>query len=253
MIGPFLWMVSTSFKIPSEVISYPPVLFPKQPTLRHYIRIFTEMRFGIFFLNSLYICTIVTLCSLVTDSFVGYVFAKFKFWGRNVCFMLILSTMMIPFAVKMVPLYLIIAKLHLIDSHLALIIPSLYGPFGIFLMRQFMHSIPNELREAALIDGCSEFRIFWSIIFPLCKPALAALAIFVFMWNWDSFMWPLIVLQTTVKFTLPLGLVMFSNQWWTDYALVMTGATVSMIPVLIVFLIMQRKFIEGITLTGLKV
>ncbi|HPC78131.1 MAG TPA: carbohydrate ABC transporter permease, partial [bacterium] len=188
----------------------------------------------------------------LTSSFVGYVFAKFNFWGKEVIFMMILSTMMIPFAVTMIPLYLIISKLGWINSHLALIIPGLYSTFGIFLMRQFMSSIPNELREAAIVDGCGEFRTFWSIILPQCKPVLAALGIFTFMWNWDNFLWPLIVLNNEDKFTLPVGLSMFSQQWWTNYGLVMAGATISVIPVLIVFFIFQKQFIQGIVLTGLK-
>jgi len=249
---PFIWMISTSFKTPPQIISYPPTLIPKPPTLEYYTQIFTKLNFGRFFLNSGYISVIITASALLTSSFVGYVFAKFNFWGKEVIFMMILSTMMIPFAVTMIPLYLIISKLVWINSHLALIIPGLYSTFGIFLIRQFMSSIPNELREAAIVDGCGEFRTFWSIILPQCKPVLAALGIFTFMWNWDNFLWPLIVLNNEDKFTLPVGLSMFSQQWWTNYGLVMAGATISVIPVLIVFFIFQKQFIQGIVLTGLK-
>jgi len=252
MLFPFIWMISTSFKTPPQIISYPPTLIPKPPTLEYYTQIFTKLNFGRFFLNSGYISVIITASALLTSSFVGYVFAKFNFWGKEVIFMMILSTMMIPFAVTMIPLYLIISKLGWINSHLALIIPGLYSTFGIFLMRQFMSSIPNELREAAIVDGCGEFRTFWSIILPQCKPVLAALGIFTFMWNWDNFLWPLIVLNNEDKFTLPVGLSMFSQQWWTNYGLVMAGATISVIPVLIVFFIFQKQFIQGIVLTGLK-
>ena len=252
MLFPFIWMISTSFKIPSQIISYPPTLIPRPPTLEYYIQIFAKLRFGRFFLNSGYISAIVTTSALLTSSFVGYVFAKFNFWGKEFIFIMILSTMMIPFAVTMIPLYLIISKLGWVNSHLALIIPGLYSTFGIFLMRQFMSTIPNELREAAIVDGCNEFRTFWSIILPQCKPALAALGIFTFMWNWDSFLWPLIVLTSEGKFTLPVGLSMFSQQWWTNYGLVMAGATVTVIPILIVFFIFQKQFIQGIVLTGLK-
>jgi len=183
---------------------------------------------------------------------VGYVFAKFEFPGRNVIFLMILSTMMIPFAVTIIPLFLVIARIGWVDSHLALIIPGLYNAFGIFLMRQFTLGIPNELREAAIMDGCSEFRTYWSIILPQCKSALAALGIFTFMASWNDFLWPLIVLQSYKKFTLSVGLAMFSQQWWTNYGLSMAGATIAVIPVLIVFLIFQRQFIHGIVLTGLK-
>jgi multiple sugar transport system permease protein len=252
MLFPFIWMISTSFKIPSQIISYPPTLIPRPPTLEYYTQIFTKLNFGRFFLNSGYISAIVTTTALLTSSFVGYVFAKYNFFGKEFIFIMILSTMMIPFAVTMIPLYLIISKLGWVNSHLALIIPGLYSTFGIFLMRQFMTTIPNELREAAIVDGCNEFRTFWSIILPQCKPALAALGIFTFMWNWDSFLWPLIVLTSEEKFTLPVGLAMFSQQWWTNYGLVMAGATVTVIPILIVFFIFQRQFIQGIVLTGLK-
>ena len=252
MLFPFIWMVSTSFKTPPQVISYPPTLIPRPPTLEYYNQIFTKLNFGRFFLNSAYISTIITASVLLTSSFVGYVFAKFDFWGKEFIFIMILSTMMIPFAVTMIPLYLIMSKLGWVDSHLALIIPGLYSTFGIFLMRQFMSTVPNELREAAIVDGCGEFRTFWSIILPQCKPALAALGIFTFMWNWDNFLWPLIVLNSENNFTLPVGLSMFSQQWWTNYGLVMAGATISVIPILIVFFIFQRHFIEGIVLTGLK-
>jgi len=252
MLFPFIWMVSTSFKIPSQIISYPPTLIPKPPTLEYYNQIFTKLNFGRFFFNSGYISAIVTVTALLTSSFVGYVFAKFDFGGKEFIFIMILSTMMIPFAVTMIPLYLIISKIGWVNNHLALIIPGLYSTFGIFLMRQFMSTIPNELREAAIVDGCNEFHTFWSIILPQCKPALAALGIFTFMWNWDNFLWPLIVLNSEEKFTLPVGLAMFSQQWWTNYGLVMAGATVTVIPVSIVFLIFQRQFIQGIVLTGLK-
>jgi len=245
-------MISTSFKVPSQIISYPPSLIPRPPTLRYYSRIFTELSFGTFFLNSGYISALTTLSTLFTSSLVGYVFAKFEFPGRNVIFLMILSTMMIPFAVTIIPLFLVIARIGWVDSHLALIIPGLYNAFGIFLMRQFTLGIPNELREAAIMDGCSEFRTYWSIILPQCKSALAALGIFTFMASWNDFLWPLIVLQSYKKFTLSVGLAMFSQQWWTNYGLSMAGATIAVIPVLIVFLIFQRQFIHGIVLTGLK-
>lgn len=253
MLVPFIWMVSTAFKIPSQIISYPPTFIPRPPTLGYFIRIFTEMKFLRFFLNSGYIVTLVTLVTLFTSSFVGYVFAKFRFWGRDIIFLGILSTMMVPFSVTMIPMFLLMTRLGWVDTHLPLIIPLFFSTFGIFLMRQFIHTIPNELREAAVIDGCSEFRIFLTIIIPLCKPALAALAIFTFMWNWDSFLWPLIVLQRENLFTLPVGLAMFSQRWWINYGLVMAGATVTVVPVLLVFLLMQKHFVRGITLTGLKI
>lgn len=252
MIVPFYWMVTTSFKYSSEVIAYPPVWIPTRITLAHYEKIFTEMNFLRYFFNSAYISITVTAIVILTSAYVGYVFAKFDFWGKNVIFLGILSTMMVPFPVTMIPMYLFMSRIGWVGSHKSIIIPALYSTFGIFMMRQFMHSIPNELREAAKIDGCGEFRIFWTIILPLTKSGLAALTIFTFMWNWDNFLWPLIVLNNDNAFTLPVGLAMFANQFWTDYALVLAGSTVTVAPVLIVFFLMQKRFIEGITLSGLK-
>lgn len=252
MVVPFYWMVTTSFKYPSEVIAYPPIWIPTRVTLEHYEKIFTEMNFLRYFFNSAYISITVTAIVILTSAYVGYVFAKFDFWGKNVIFLCILATMMVPFPVTMIPMYLVMGRIGWVGSHKSLIIPALYSTFGIFMMRQFMHSIPNELREAAKIDGCGEFRIFWTIILPLTKSGLAALTIFTFMWNWDSFLWPLIVLNSDNAFTLPVGLAMFANQFWTDYALVLAGSTVTVAPVLIVFFLMQKRFIEGITLSGMK-
>jgi multiple sugar transport system permease protein len=252
MLFPFFWMVITSIKIPQEVLSYPPILIPRQVTFERYRRILVELNFVRYFSNSTYISVIVTLGVLFTSAILGYVFAKFDFRGKGVLFVGILSTMMIPFPVLMIPLYLLLGKISLTDTHLAIILPSLFNTFGVFLMKQFMETIPNEFLEAGRIDGASEFRIFYQLIMPQTKPALAALAIFSFMWQWDSYLWPLIALSSDRNFTLPLGLAMFSNQYWTDIGLVMAGATVSVIPVIIVFLFMQNKFVEGITVTGMK-
>jgi ABC-type glycerol-3-phosphate transport system permease component len=252
MLFPFLWMVITSIKIPQEVMSYPPILIPNKITFERYRRILVELNFIRYFFNSIYISAIVTTAVLFTSSILGYVFAKFEFKGKNILFIAVLSTMMIPFPVLMIPLYLLLGDVGLVDTHLAIILPSLFNTFGVFLMRQFMQNIPTEFLEAGRIDGASEFKIFFKLILPQTKPALAALAIFSFMWQWDSYLWPLISLSTDKNFTLPLGLAMFSNQYWTDIGLVMAGATVSVIPVIIVFLFMQNKFVEGITMTGLK-
>jgi len=252
MLFPFLWMVITSIKIPQEVMSYPPILIPNKITFERYRRILVELNFIRYFFNSFYISAIVTTAVLFTSSILGYVFAKFEFKGKNILFIAVLSTMMIPFPVLMIPLYLLLGDVGLVDTHLAIILPSLFNTFGVFLMRQFMQNIPTEFLEAGRIDGASEFKIFFKLILPQTKPALAALAIFSFMWQWDSYLWPLISLSTDKNFTLPLGLAMFSNQYWTDIGLVMAGATVSVIPVIIVFLFMQNKFVEGITMTGLK-
>ena len=252
MVFPLIWMISTAFKIPSQIISYPPNIIPKPPTLQHFDRILKVPYFGRSFLNSAYIASLVATVSVFTSTLVGYVFAKFRFFGRNVIFIMILSTMMIPFPVTMIPLFLVISTLGFGNSHAALIVPSLYTTFGIFLMRQFMSTVPNELREAAIIEGCNEFRAFRSIILPQCIPAISALLIFQFMWHWESFVWPLIVIQSTAKFTLPVFLATFSNEWWTDYGMVMAGATITVFPILIVFFFFQKQIIQGMALTGLK-
>ena len=252
MIFPFVWMVLSAFKQPDEIIAYPPIWIPRDPSLDLLRRIWTEIDFGQYFANSLLQATSVTLIVLLTSAFVGYVLAKFEFWGRNAVFLMVLSTMMIPWPVLLIPQYLIASRLHLINNMWALIIPGFYSSFGIFLMRQFMHSIPDELLDAARIDGASEPGIFVKIVLPLTGPALAALGIFTFMWNWDSFIWPLVVISSQKLYTLPLGLATFTNQYWTDYAAVNAGAFISVIPVLIVFLLLQRYFIQGIALTGMK-
>ena len=253
VLGPFVWMVSTSFKPPGQVISFPPTLIPRPPSLQHYKRIFTEMNFGLFFFNSIYISIVTTVSSVLTSAFVGYVFAKFKFWGRNVLFLAILATLMIPFPLLMIPLFFMMTILHLNDTHLAIILPYIYRTFGIFLVRQYAHTIPNEIIDSARVDGASEFRIFTSIILPLFRPILSALTIFLFMMNWENFVWPLIIIQDGSKYTLPLGLAMFSLQWFTQYGPIMAGAVITIIPILIIFLFMQKHFVKGVVLSGLKV
>jgi multiple sugar transport system permease protein len=252
MVFPFVWMTLSAFKQPDEIIAYPPIWIPREPSLDLLRRIWTEIDFARYFANSLLQATTVTISVLFTSAFVGYVLAKFEFWGRDAFFVMILSTMMIPWPVLLIPQYLITVKLQIINTMWGLILPGLYSTFGIFLMRQFMHSIPDELIDAARIDGASEPGIFLRIVLPLTGPAIAALAIFTFMWNWDSFIWPLVIISSQKLYTLPLGLATFTNQYWTDYAAVNAGAFISVIPVLLVYLVLQRYFIEGIALTGLK-
>ena len=252
MVFPFVWMVLSSFKQPDEIIAYPPIWIPSHPTLDLMVRVWTEINFKRYFVNSLFTATTATVAILFTSALVGYVLAKYQFRGKNVLFVMVIATMMIPWPVLLIPQYLIAVRLKLLNTYWALILPSLYSSFGIFMMRQYMHAIPNELLDAARIDGASEPYIFLKMVMPLTTPVLAALAIFHFMWHWDSLVWPLVVINTKDMYTLPLGLATFTNQYWTDYAAVNAGATVSVIPVLIVYLILQRQFIEGIALTGMK-
>ena len=253
MIAPFYWMIATSFKPRSEVLVFPPTWWPQEPTLQPWQEL-TELRggFHIFFRNSVFVTACITLLVLFTSSVSGYVFAKFKFRGRTVLFILLLSMMMIPFTVSIIPLYRLMVDLHWTNSYWALIIPSAYSPFGIFLMRQFMHAIPDDLIDAARIDGASEWRIYFRIVLPLSTAAIAALGIFTFMAAWDDFLWPLVILDEPHLYTLPLGLSQLRGRFGSDVASMAAGATVSVLPVLIVYFFAQRRFIEGIALTGVK-
>jgi multiple sugar transport system permease protein len=252
MLLPFAWMVLSAFKPRNEVLAYPPALFPQQPTLELLNYVWTQIDFSRLFYNSLVVTTISTAFQIFTSLLTGFVFAKYQFWGRNALFIGLLATMMIPWPVLLIPQYMVAVNLRLINSHWALILPAMYSAFGIFLMRQFLHSIPDELLDAGRIDGANEIVILFRIVTPLTGPALAALAIFFFLGQWDSFVWPLIVLNDEKLFTLPIGLATFAGKFWTDTSAVNAGTFIATIPVLIVFFIFQRRFIEGITLTGLR-
>ncbi|MDY0410204.1 carbohydrate ABC transporter permease [Virgibacillus soli] len=214
--------------------------------------LFKQNNMGRWFLNSLYIGIVVTIGILLFDSMAGYVLAKKKFPGRNLIFWLIISTMMIPGQVTLVPLFIMVRDLNLMDTHWALILPDLSMVFGVFLMRQFMYSIPDELIEAAKIDGASEWRTFWKIVLPLAKPGLAALGIFTFMNVWNSFLWPIIVLNNSDLYTLPVGLKTLQDANLASFKLLMSGAAIAAIPMIIVFLIFQKHFVKGLTLGGVK-
>ena len=254
MLGPFAWMVSTSFKHNWDAISFPPRLLPTEfAGFGAYLRVFQEIPFFQFFLNSTMVAVAVTIGVLFTSSLSGYIFAKFDFWGRDFLFIAVLATMMVPFQVIVIPVYIIVNDFGLLNTLWALIIPRLVLAYGIFLVRQFMFGIPTDLIHAARIDGCSEFGIYARIILPLSKPVLSALGIFVFMFSWDDFLWPLLVIDDMGKRTLPLGLALFRQVFGTlDWNVVMAGTLLSVLPVLLVFFVLQRNFIQGITLTGFK-
>jgi len=253
MILPFYWSIITSFKFPAEVICYPPTWIPKEPTLRNYSKLFEKLPVVKLYFNSLFLSITITVLVLFTSSLIGYVFAKFYFPGRNIIFIMILSTMMIPFYITMIPLYILMVHLKWVDTYQAIVAPAICNTFGIFLMRQWMHSIPNDIVDAARIDGCPEFNIFWKIILPLSKPGLSALGIFQFIFHWNNFLWPLIILDTQELWTLPVGLATFQGVWWTDYALTMAGAVVSVVPLIIAFILLQKRITKGIVLTGMKI
>lgn len=250
---PFWWMIVTSLKPPQEILLYPPTLFPKEINLRNYVDIFKRVQLITFFMNSIIVALGVTTVAVFTSTMGGYIFAKFSFRGKNAFFMFILSTIMVPLTVIIIPLYMMAIAVGLKNSLLALIIPGWVNALGIFLVRNFLASVPDSYIEAARIDGCSEFMIYLRIILPLLKPAIAAIFIFIFMANWDSFFWPLIVIDDVSKRTLPLGLGLFTQAFGVqNWNLIMSATLVSIFPVLLVFLFFQRYFIKGISLSGLK-
>jgi len=252
MIVPFYWMISSSVKSFDQIITYPPVWIPTQIVWQNFVTIFTQYDFSRYFLNSIIVTIAVTAIVLLSSSLAGFIFAHYKFRGKSIIFLLILSTLMVPFSIKVIPLFLMISFFNWTNTLKALIVPVSISPFGIFLLRQFISSIPRDLFDAARMDGCSELGIYARIVLPNIKSALAALAIFTFINCWDSFLWPLIVTETANCMTLPVGLQFFAQERFTQYNLVMAGSTVAVIPVVIVYLFLQKQFTQGITLTGLK-
>ena len=252
MVLPFYWMVLTSLKSKSEIVRIPPSFFPESLTLANYAEAWDRLEFPILLRNSVFLSTAMTALVLLSSAMVGYVFAKIEFPGRNVLFVLILSSMMIPFNVVMIPLFLLIVRLKWANSYWGIIAPGVFSSFGIFLMRQVMGALPDELLDAARIDGAGEFKIFFRVVLPLSSSPLAALGILTFMGQWDSFLWPLIVLTRADLFTLPVGLALFSNRFYTEYGPLLAGSTISVIPILALFLSAQSFFMESIALQGMK-
>ena len=253
MLLPLGWMLSASLMPLSEVIKIPPVWFaPTKYTVGNFSEVWFDIGFWRFSLNSAFVALTITTCQLLTSTMAGFAFARYEFPGRTVIFIVILSTLMIPFQVIMIPLFIMMAKLGLVNTYWGMIVPAIVTPFGIFLMRQFMLSVPKSLLEAARIDGASEPYIYARIMLPLSKPAIAALTIFTFLSAWDDFLWPLIIINSKQKWTLPIAMSRFTEQYISQTHLQMAGAAVMFLPVLIVFLMMQRNFIEGVAMTGLK-
>lgn len=252
MVAPLLWMALASFKTLPEILRVPPTLLPESLHLDNYRTVLGDTAFVRYFLNSVLVAGITVASVLLTSSMAGYAFAKFEFPGRRVLFVLVLATLMIPFQVRVIPLYVLASDLGLLDSYAGLVLPGLVDAFGIFLMRQYLQSIPSELIDAARVDGASELTIFVRIVLPLAKPALAALAIFSLVASWESFLWPLLVISSPDKYTLPLGLAQFSGRFVTRVDLQMAASALTILPMLIVFLIMQRRFIEGMATAGMK-
>lgn len=250
MVMPIAYMISTSLKWPHEV--YDINLIPKEPTLDNYAYVLEDGRFYGWFVNSIIVSTLTTISNLLFDSLVGYTLCKFKFPGRQIVFIAILSTLMIPTEMLVIPWYLMSQSFGWLDSYWGIMFPGLMTAFGTFLMKQFFESVPDDFIEAARIDGLNELQIWWTIAMPLVKPALAALAIFVFLGNWTAFLWPLIVTNSAEMYTIPVGLSGFGDEADVAWELIMTGAAISTIPTLVVFLIFQRFIIRGVVMAGLK-
>ena len=252
MAIPYIWMAITSIKPIDEIQSYPPSFLVHHPTLTPYKELFYLLPMGRYLLNSFFVASLVTICNVFFCSLAGYAFAKHRFYGRDKLFLLLLSAIMIPYQVNLIPGFIIIKKFGWLNSFYALIIPNMAMAFGVFLCRQYIMSIPNDLIDTAKMDGCSEFSIYRLIIFPLIKPALATLAIFTFLSQWNSFVWPLIVIHSNSMRTVPLALSVLNSQFGANFSMMMAGTTVVTLPVLVVFLCLQKYIIEGITKTGLK-
>jgi multiple sugar transport system permease protein len=253
--GPFVWMLLGSVKPEGELRRVPPTWLPETVTLENYRDLFARLNFPQFFVNSLIVAVVVTAGNLIVCSMLGYALAKMEFPGKRLLFGLVLGVLMVPGMVLFVPQFVLVSNLNLVNTYAGLILPSLAvaGPFGVFLMRQYISGLPDELIDAARVDGAGEFRIFAQIIAPLTKPALATLGILTFLGSWNNFLWPLVVAQTEDKYTLPVALALYSvGQNRTDYGLLMAGAFVVVIPILVVFILLQRHFVEGIAATGIK-
>ncbi|MBL7976936.1 MAG: carbohydrate ABC transporter permease [Bacteroidetes Order II. Incertae sedis bacterium] len=249
---PLVWMVSVSFMQTGEAGAYPPPLFPQSPTLMQYETLFERMEMGRYFLNSFLLATSITLLSLLLNAMAGYAFAKLSFYGKERLFKTLLAALVIPAQVAMLPLFLMMKYLGLVNTYLGVMIPGMTSIFGIFLIRQYALSVPNELIEAARIDGAGEFRTFWSVIIPLLRPILVTLALFTFMGTWNDFMWPLILMTDEQNYTLPVALAALSREHVQDNEMMMAGSVMTVLPVLIVFLVLQKQYIKGIMMGGVK-
>ena len=254
MLLPFEWMVVASLMAPNEIMARPLVWLPASLQFQNYARLAEAIPLGRMYLNSLIVTTAITVGILVSSSLAGYGFAKFEFPGRDVLFLLVLATIMIPFFVFLIPVFYLVSQLDWVDTYQGLIVPHIVTAFGIFLMRQYMLSLPDELLDAARIDGASEFAIYWRIVLPLVGPALGALAILAFVYQWNAFLWPLVIIRSGDLATIPIGLNslrVYASQPEV-INLQMAGATAAIIPVLAVFAVFQRWFVQGIAMTGLK-
>jgi multiple sugar transport system permease protein len=248
---PFFWMLSISFMNVVTLLRMPPQLIPEPFTWMNYERLLARSMLPRWELNSVLVALTNTAVSLFVSSFYGYIFAKKVFPGRQVLFWVLICTLMVPFHVTIIPIFLMFRNFKMINTYWALIVPGLFSAYGVFLMRQVMKTLPSELVEAAKIDGCREFGIYWRIMLPLAKPGLAVLGIFTFVGNWNDFFWPLVVLNDPKMYTLPVGLPTLQAQW-TDYGLLMAGAVLAALPTIVMFLAFQKYFLQGVTVGAIK-
>ena len=249
---PLFWMITASLMPAGEANSDPPPILPSRVTFEHYAELFTRLNLGQAFFNSTLLAAAVTLLSLLLNSMAGYAFAKLRFRGRGKIFGFLLAALVLPTQVAILPLFLLLREMHLISTYWGVILPGMASIFGIFLVRQYALSIPDELLDAARIDGASEFRIYSQIVLPLCKPILVTLAIFTFLGTWNDFLWPLVVLTDQSRYTLPVALANLFGEHVQDTELMMAGSVLTVLPVLLLFLFLQRHYIQGLLMGGVK-
>ncbi len=251
-MGPFLFSLSISFNAEQDVFQWPIKLIPDEWTLDNYVHVWQDLPFARWLTNSVVITVVQTLTNVFFASLAGFAFARLTFPGRNVIFSIFMASLMIPGIILLVPKFIVLNELHLINTYSGIMLPGLVTVVNIFLMKQFFETIPKDLEEAALIDGCSYFRIFWQIFLPISKPALAAVAIYTFQGSWNEFMWTVIVTTTSDMFTLPVGMNFLKNEFQVNWPLLMAGTILISLPTLAIFLIFQRYFVEGVASSGLK-
>jgi multiple sugar transport system permease protein len=249
---PLLWMLSASFMPQGEATAFPPRLVPSRPTLEHYVALFTRLNLGRAFANSIFVALVATALSLLLNSMAGYAFAKLRFRGRDRLFAFLVAALVIPPQVAMLPLFLMMKSAGLVNTYVGVLIPYIATISGVFLVRQFMVSVPDDILAAARIDGASELRIYWSVILPLARPVLATLGIFTFMSAWNDFMWPLIILTDDERYTMPVAVANLVGEHAQDLELMMASAVITVIPVLAVFFVLQKQYIAGIMAGGVK-
>lgn len=249
---PVLWMISTSFKPETMIMESVPRWIPRVFTLKNYSDVLQKADLFRWFFNSVVVAVLATFIVLLINAMAAYAFAKLQFPGRDLLFAITIATMMVPAQVTMIPLFFMLNEASLLNTHFALVLPRLGAAIGVFMLRQFFLSVPKELEEASLVDGCSRYRIFFQIVLPLAKPSLSALGILTFVWAWNDFMWPLIAISSTSMYTLPIGLSTLVGYYGREYGIQMAGAFIATFPVLVVFFIFQKQFIQGVAQTGLK-